>query len=445
MARKLVQGSSNVEEILPVNKIRKDGGTQPRSRLDRATIDRYAEAIRSGYKLSACDVHYNGVFHYLSDGFHRFEAYATCGITDIPVIIHQGSLRDAILFSKGANAEHGLPRSENDKRRAVVSMLADEEWSKWSNREIAKACKVSEYYVRTVKNDLSAIETQISENDCKLTSRNNSSESKIKATAQSTGLTEEMVVAAKTNVDNRQEVSLARRGNTLYAVNTGNIGKNRTGKNIADPVETIESTLSTLHTQFSSTSSEQPKIQDLDIEKIRSPFPAQVSPRQRLKNKIPELPAEVILHPKTEGKTVEIPDFSVEPGSLWKLSEKHLLFCGSISSPVFTKQLPSEIELFLNFYSTLNLPAISARCPLILPLDYSVFGFRILRNFIEEVLLTNTDGGSNVVVADSPDPPLLLLIHLADCIFHCASSSPSKCKDIIWFWRMSGRHAKQIS
>ena len=35
---------------------------------------------------------------------------------------------------------HGLRRSNADKRRAVLTLLNNEEWAKWSAREIAKAC-----------------------------------------------------------------------------------------------------------------------------------------------------------------------------------------------------------------------------------------------------------------------------------------------------------------
>lgn len=50
---------------------------------------------------------------------------------------------DAILFSAGANAAHGYPRTNQDKRNDVLRLLNDEEWGQWSDREIARACVVS--------------------------------------------------------------------------------------------------------------------------------------------------------------------------------------------------------------------------------------------------------------------------------------------------------------
>ena len=49
---------------------------------------------------------------------------------------------DAILFSLGADATHGYPRPNEDKRRAVLTMLQDPEWGGLSNRDIARRCAV---------------------------------------------------------------------------------------------------------------------------------------------------------------------------------------------------------------------------------------------------------------------------------------------------------------
>lgn len=56
--------------------------------------------------------------------------------------VRKGTKRDAILHSVGANSAHGLPRTNDDKRRAVQMLLADPEWSQWSDREIGRRCAV---------------------------------------------------------------------------------------------------------------------------------------------------------------------------------------------------------------------------------------------------------------------------------------------------------------
>ncbi|SFI85528.1 hypothetical protein SAMN02799642_02923 [Methylobacterium brachiatum] len=72
----------------------------------------------------------------------------------LPCDVRQGGLRDAILHSAGANAAHGLRRSNADKRRAVLMLLQDEEWGQWNNSEIARRCAVDEGLVRRMRAEL---------------------------------------------------------------------------------------------------------------------------------------------------------------------------------------------------------------------------------------------------------------------------------------------------
>lgn len=43
--------------------------------------------------------------------------------------------RDALLHAAGANDAHGIRRTSKDKRKAVMALLTDEEWS---GREIVR-------------------------------------------------------------------------------------------------------------------------------------------------------------------------------------------------------------------------------------------------------------------------------------------------------------------
>nr|WP_244557034.1 hypothetical protein [Fulvimarina manganoxydans] len=65
--------------------------------------------------------------------------------------IRQGTRRDAILHSVGANATHGMRRTNADKRRAVTRLLEDAEWAAWSDREIARRCGVSQPFVGSMR------------------------------------------------------------------------------------------------------------------------------------------------------------------------------------------------------------------------------------------------------------------------------------------------------
>lgn len=136
---------------LPIKKIRIDGGTQPRIGIDDQTVDSYAEAIGEGASFPPVTVFHDGTDYWLADGFHRFRAHQTAGKTKIAVDVRQGTQRDAVLFSVGANATHGKPRCNEDKRRSVLTLLNDKEWSAWSDGEIAKRCAVSREYVNRLR------------------------------------------------------------------------------------------------------------------------------------------------------------------------------------------------------------------------------------------------------------------------------------------------------
>ena len=124
-----------------VNAITIDGGTQSREKLDEMTVAEYTELIKEGTEFPPISVVSDGNEYYLADGFHRLMAAKKAGKASINCDVITGTLRDAILYSLSANHMHGLRRSIDDKRKAVLTMLADVEWSDWSDREIARQCQ----------------------------------------------------------------------------------------------------------------------------------------------------------------------------------------------------------------------------------------------------------------------------------------------------------------
>ena len=127
---------------LAIGEIRRDGGTQPRAALDDETLAEYAEAMKAGAEFPPVIVFYDGAAYWLADGFHRVNAAMRAELTTVAAQVMAGTQRDAILYSTGANAAHGLRRTNADKRRAVERLLRDDEWAKWSDSEIARRCAV---------------------------------------------------------------------------------------------------------------------------------------------------------------------------------------------------------------------------------------------------------------------------------------------------------------
>lgn len=144
------------EQVLRREDIRTDGGTQSRAAINEATVADYAEAMEDPATVfPPVVVYYDGRDYWLADGFHRLAAWERIGRDEVPADVRQGDRRRAILHSCAANAAHGLRRSNADKRRAVTTLLDDDEWSQWSNREIARRCGVGEALVRSLRSERS--------------------------------------------------------------------------------------------------------------------------------------------------------------------------------------------------------------------------------------------------------------------------------------------------
>lgn len=196
----------NVGHMLPIEHIRTDGGTQARAALDLATVAEYAESWRqlaaraNGLnEMPPIIVYYDGTDHWLADGFHRLAAYkqflesgsASASPRAIRALVLQGTRRDAVLAACGANATHGLRRTNADKRRAIETLLKDDEWKTWSDSEVARRVNVDHKTVAAVRADLYP---------------GNSQDSR---TVERAGTTYQMTPAARTSAINRPDGSPA--------------------------------------------------------------------------------------------------------------------------------------------------------------------------------------------------------------------------------------------
>jgi hypothetical protein len=146
-------------QTLRLDEIRIDGGTQPRVAIDQEIVDEYAEQYSTGIDLNPVVVFFDGATYWLADGFHRYWANKKIDCEFVFAEIHQGTQRDAVLYSVGANAKHGLRRTKGDKRKAVLTMLTnpmvslDDAGNPRSNCDIARLCHVSEFIVRKIRKE----------------------------------------------------------------------------------------------------------------------------------------------------------------------------------------------------------------------------------------------------------------------------------------------------
>lgn len=146
--------------IIELSKIRIDGNTQPRIAINNETIVAYSEVLDDGGKLPPVKLFFDGADYWLADGFHRYHAHKKSNHLTIEGCITNGTQRDAFIYSLGANHDHGLPRTIEDKRKSVLSALEDPEIKYLVSAEIAKICKVSHTFVYRAQKSLEIVKKE---------------------------------------------------------------------------------------------------------------------------------------------------------------------------------------------------------------------------------------------------------------------------------------------
>lgn len=140
-------------QLIPLARI-KHGGAQMRVGMSDQTVSEYADEMFKGAVFPPVIVYFDGTDYWLGDGFHRVQAALAIKKEYIRAEVRQGTMRDAILCGIGANALHGLRRTQADKRRAVQVLLADSEWSRLSDRKLAEIANVDHKTIGKFRREL---------------------------------------------------------------------------------------------------------------------------------------------------------------------------------------------------------------------------------------------------------------------------------------------------
>ena len=136
--------------ILKINDIIPDSEINQRVEgIDLMFVAEYAEAMERGDKFPPIKACYDGEKYFVWDGFHRVEAAKLASIGTVEVDVQEGTRDDAIELACSANADLGNHRSNATKRRQVETMLRRK--SDWSDRQLARWCKVSHEFVRKLR------------------------------------------------------------------------------------------------------------------------------------------------------------------------------------------------------------------------------------------------------------------------------------------------------
>jgi hypothetical protein len=129
-----------------------DPRLQSRVEINEDTVAEYAIDIEAGDQFPPVIVFFDSTHFYLADGYHRYYGHKRAGKVSIQCEVINGTIRDAIYYSTAVNAKHGMRRSYADRRKAVMTLLEDFEWSLKSNTEIAKHVGVSVSFVSNLRN-----------------------------------------------------------------------------------------------------------------------------------------------------------------------------------------------------------------------------------------------------------------------------------------------------
>ena len=141
-----------VREVLSLDRLVTDAGTQVRSAIDDVVVDEYVQALADGAQFPPVVVFRADGAEMLADGFHRVFAYRKAGRSEVPADVYHGTREDALWFALGANRAHGQRLTGADKRHAIE--LAYRAWPDLSQVRIATQVGCTQQYVSRVRGQL---------------------------------------------------------------------------------------------------------------------------------------------------------------------------------------------------------------------------------------------------------------------------------------------------
>jgi ParB-like chromosome segregation protein Spo0J len=102
---------------LPVTAITFDPDIYCRAEMHHDVIERCARALADGARFPPIVVFFDGNLYRIADWVMRLRAHQQIGLAEITAEVRQGTRRDALLFSLGANAVHGAQETPCDRER----------------------------------------------------------------------------------------------------------------------------------------------------------------------------------------------------------------------------------------------------------------------------------------------------------------------------------------
>lgn len=140
-------------KFLRLSQVEVDLSIQPRYSDYPDTVARYAEIIREhGRDAMPPPVVFvlDGTYK-VADGLHRYKGHVEAAKGADPEVefeVWEGTEEEAVEYAAGCNAEHGLPRTHDDIRTAILHLLRTEKYKNASATVLKDVVRVSDSMVR---------------------------------------------------------------------------------------------------------------------------------------------------------------------------------------------------------------------------------------------------------------------------------------------------------
>ena len=150
------KGQSPITKLLALREMTVDFDLQCREKPDENQVREYATEMEHGVQFPPPVVFFDGSSYWLADGFHRFWAAQLAGLRQLEVQVYEGGPAQAIAYAAGANGQHGMRRTNADKRLAIRKLMVDAGLATRSDSVIAEMVGVDHKTVGKVRKELTA-------------------------------------------------------------------------------------------------------------------------------------------------------------------------------------------------------------------------------------------------------------------------------------------------
>ena len=146
-------------KLITTSLLNLDPRLQCRESVPESIIKEYEEGWKDKVDFPPVQVYEVDGELFVTDGFCRVMAAANIGKSKIPATITKGSFSDAVRAACGANYNHGLRRTNADKRKAALIAIA--QFPDETTRALAEMCGVSHAYIGNLREGEKKIEKLI--------------------------------------------------------------------------------------------------------------------------------------------------------------------------------------------------------------------------------------------------------------------------------------------